>query len=104
MDGFSGYNQIQIKKEEQHKMDFIFPRGTFAYRKIPFGLKNVGDNFQRAMSYAFHDIKKIVEVYLDDLTAKYRRRDENCAHLRVVFLRCQQYNIRLNPHKCIFYV
>ena len=45
MDGFSGYNQIQIKPEDQHKTAFICPWGTFAYRKMPFGLKNVGATF-----------------------------------------------------------
>ena len=44
--GFSGYNQIQIKPEDQHKTAFIFPWGTFAYKKIPFGLKNVKATFQ----------------------------------------------------------
>jgi hypothetical protein len=39
MDGFSGYNQIQIKPKDQHKMKFIYSWGTFAYWKIPFGLK-----------------------------------------------------------------
>ena len=45
MDGFSGYNQIQIKPEDQHKIAFICPWGTFVYKKIPFGLKNVGATF-----------------------------------------------------------
>ena len=45
MNVFSGYNQIQIKLEDQHKTSFICPWGTFAYKKIPFGLKNVGANF-----------------------------------------------------------
>jgi hypothetical protein len=45
MDGFSGYNQIQIKPEDQHKMEFIYPWGTFAYRKMPLGLKNAGATF-----------------------------------------------------------
>ena len=45
MYGFSGYNQIQIKPEDQHKIDFICPWGTFAYNKMPFGLKNVGAKF-----------------------------------------------------------
>jgi hypothetical protein len=67
MDGFSGYNQINIVPEDQDKMDFIYPWGTFIYRKLPFGLKNAGSMFQRAMSYAFHDIKHIVQPYLDDL-------------------------------------
>ena len=62
MDGFSGYNQIQIKLEDQHKTAFICPWGTFAYKKMPFGLKNAGAIFQRAMNFAFHDIKAIVEL------------------------------------------
>ena len=61
MDGFSGYNQIDILPTDQHNKTFIFPWGTFAYRKLPFGLKNVGATFQRVISYAFHDIKHIVE-------------------------------------------
>ena len=69
MDGFSGYYQIDIIPTNQHKMIFIFPWGTFTYRKLPFCLKNTGATFQRSMSYAFHDIKHIVESYLDDLPA-----------------------------------
>ena len=45
MDGLSGYNQIQIKPEDQHKKKFICPWGTFAYKKISFGLKNAGATF-----------------------------------------------------------
>ena len=70
MDGFSGYNQIDILPQDQHKMTFICPWGTLAYRKLPFGLKNAGSTFQHAMSYAFHDIKSIVQPYLDDLLKK----------------------------------
>jgi hypothetical protein len=67
MDGFSRYNQINIVPEYQHKTAFICPWGTFSYRKLHFGLKNAGTTFQRAMSYAFLDIKHIVQPYLDDL-------------------------------------
>ena len=45
MDGFSGYNQIQIKLEDQNNTSFIFPWGTFAYKKNPFVLKNAGATF-----------------------------------------------------------
>jgi hypothetical protein len=69
MDGFLGYNQIQIKPEDQHKMTFICPWGTFTYRKMPFGLKNAGATFQWAMSFSFHDLKHIVKAYLDDLAS-----------------------------------
>ena len=69
MDGFFLYNKIEILPSDQHKMDFIFRRGTFAYRKFPFGLKNMGTTFQRTMSYTFHNIIHIVESYLDDIPA-----------------------------------
>jgi hypothetical protein len=104
MDGFSGYNQINIFPADQHKTAFICPWGTFAYQKLPFGLKNVGATFQRAMSYAFHDIKHIVQPYLDDLPAHSMHRQDHPAHLRAIFIRCRYYRIRLNPHKCVFCV
>ena len=46
MDSFFGYNQIQIKPEDQHKIAFIFPWGNFTYQKMPFVLKNSGATFQ----------------------------------------------------------
>jgi hypothetical protein len=104
MDGFSGYNQINIVPEDQHKTDFICPWGTFAYRKLPFSLKNAGAMFQHAMSYAFHDIKHIVQPYLDNLSAHSLRRVDHPTHLRAIFVRCRFYRIRLNPHKCVFCV
>ena len=56
------------------------------------------------MSYAFHNIKHIVESYLDDLPAHSQKREDHPWHLRDIFLRCRHYNIRLNPHKCVFCV
>jgi hypothetical protein len=104
MDGFSGYNQIQIKPKYQHKTTFIFPWGTFAYRKIPFILKNARATFQHAMTFSFHDLKNIDEAHLDDLAAHSRKRADHAMHLRLVFERCHYYRIWLNPHKCIFCV
>jgi hypothetical protein len=104
MDGFSGYNQIQIHPEDQHKTTFICPWGTFAYKNMPFGLKNVGATFQWAMMFSFHDLKHIVEAYLDDLTTHSCKRVQHLLHLCLVFERCRHYRIRLNPHKCIFCV
>eukprot|EP00253_Pinus_taeda_P020564 PITA_20564 len=102
MDGFYGYNQINILPADQPKTAFICPWGTFAYCKLPFGLKNAGATFQRAMSYAFHDIKHIVQPYLDDLPTHSLHRADHLVHLRAIFMRYMHYRIRLNPHKCVF--
>ena len=83
-------------------MTFICLWGTFAYKKMPFGLKNVGALFQPPMSYAFHDIKTIVQPYLDDLSTKSWQHQDLMDHLQQIFVHYRHYNIHLNPHKCIF--
>jgi hypothetical protein len=81
MDSFSGYNQINIFPVDQHKIDFICPWGTFAYSKLPFGLNNVEATFQCPVSYAFHDIKHIIQPYLDDLPTHSMCHQDHLPHL-----------------------
>ena len=69
MDGFFGYNQIQIQKEYHYKTACTTLWDTFSYQVIPFGLKKIGAAFQRAMTYCFHDLIHIILVYLDNLIA-----------------------------------
>jgi hypothetical protein len=71
---------------------------------MPFVLKNARATFQHAMTFAFHDLKHIVEAFLDYLTAHSCKRLDHVIHLRLVFERCRYYRIWLNPHKCIFCV
>ena len=47
LDGYSGYNQIEIALEDQEKTTFTCHFGTFAFRKMPFGLCNAPGTFQR---------------------------------------------------------
>ena len=56
------------------------------------------------MTFIFHDLKSIIEVFLDDLASHSRMRMRHSYHLRLVFERCRHYLVRLNPHKCIFCV
>ena len=83
-------------------MAFIFR--IVSYTKFLFRLRNVAATFKRAMSYAFHEIKHIMEPYLDDLTSHLQHREHNVYHLRVIYPMCLHYNIRLNPQKCVYCV
>ena len=56
LDGYSGYNQIPIAAEDQEKTTFTCPFGTFAYRRMPFGLCNAPATFQRCMISMFSDM------------------------------------------------
>ncbi|GKC12458.1 reverse transcriptase domain-containing protein [Tanacetum coccineum] len=69
LDGFSGYFQIPIDPQDQEKTTFTCPYGTFAYRRMPFGLCNAPGTFQRCMMVIFHDmIEKTMEVFMDDFS------------------------------------
>jgi hypothetical protein len=46
MDGFLGYNQVEMHPDDREKTTFTTPWGTFMYEKIPFGLINAGAMFQ----------------------------------------------------------
>ena len=56
MDDFLGYNQIRMAEEDMEKTSFITPLGVFCYKVMPFGLKNAGATYQRAMTSLFHDL------------------------------------------------
>jgi hypothetical protein len=71
---------------------------------MPFGLKNAGETFQRVMTYIFHDLAHIILAYLDDLTARSNKCTQHLDDLLIIFQRCRQYNIRLNPLKCVLCV
>jgi hypothetical protein len=83
LDGFSGYNQVLVRKEDQNKTTFTTPWGTFEYLRMPFGLLNAGATFQRAMDFAFHELMgKIIKIYQDDLTVFSKERSDHISHLR----------------------
>jgi len=103
LDGFSGYNQVLISQEDRLKTTFRNKWGTFAYKRIPFGLINTGATFQRAMDVAFQGlINRCVVVYLDDVIVYSNNREEHIQHLTQIFERCRKYGIFLNPKKTIF--
>ena len=69
LDGFSGYNQIQIAPEDQDKTTFTYPWGTYAYRVLSFGLCNALATIQRVVLGIFSDlIHNCVEVFVDDFS------------------------------------
>ena len=105
LDGYSGYNQIDIDLEDQEKTTFTCPFGTFAFRKMPFRLCNAPGTFQRCMMGIFSDmIEIILEIFMDDFSV-FGDSFENCLeNLRKVLKRCQEKNLVLNWEKCHFMV
>ncbi|GJU78516.1 reverse transcriptase domain-containing protein [Tanacetum coccineum] len=105
LDGFSGYFQIPIDPHDQEKTTFTCPYGTFAYRRMPFGLCNAPGTFQRCMMAIFHDmIKKMMEVFMDDFSV-FGNSFENClSRVDKMLQRCEDTNLCLNWEKSHFMV
>ena len=105
LDGYSGYNQIAIALEDHEKTTFTCPYGTFAFRRMPFGLCNVLGTFQRCMMAIFSDmVEKTIQVFMDDFSVLGSSFDNCLESLRLVLIRCEETNLVLNWEKCHFMV
>ncbi|CAA7028556.1 unnamed protein product [Microthlaspi erraticum] len=103
LDGYSGFFQIPIHPNDQEKTTFTCPYGTFAYRRMPFGLVQCPATFQRCMTSIFSDlIEEMVEVFMDDFSV-YGASFSSClSNLCRVLQRCEETNLVLNWEKCHF--
>ena len=103
MDAFSGYNQIKMVKEDQEKTAFITSQGLYSYKVMPFGLKNPGATYQRLVNKMFNkQISRNMEVYVDDMLVKSKEKLAHLDNLREMFTTLKQYQMNLNPSKCVF--
>ena len=94
LDEYSSYNQISIALEDQEKTKFTCPHGTFAFRRMPFGLCNGPATFQRCMMSMFSDLmEEAMEIFMDDFSV-YGSSFANCfENLETVLQRCQDKNL-----------
>ncbi|GJV66808.1 reverse transcriptase domain-containing protein [Tanacetum coccineum] len=105
LDGFFGYFQIPIDPQDQEKTTFTCPYGTFAYRRMPFGLCNAPGTFQRCMMAIFHDmIEETMEVFMDDFSVFGDSFSSCLSHLDKMLKRGEDTNLVLNWEKCHFMV
>ena len=105
LDGYSGYFQIEITVEDQEKTTFTCPFGTYAYKRMDFGLYNAPTTFQRCMLSILSDmVERIMEVYMDDITIYGSTFEECLANLETVLNKCIEKNLALNWEKCHFIV
>ncbi|XP_070047406.1 uncharacterized protein [Nicotiana tomentosiformis] len=96
LDGYLGYNQILISLEDQLKTTFTCPYGTFAFKRMPFGLCNALATFQRCMIVIFtYMVKDYLEVFMDDFLVVRDSFDDCLANLDKVLARCEETNLLL---------
>ena len=89
--------------DDQEKTSFVTGQGTYSYRVMPFGLKNTGATYQRLVNRMFQkQIGASMELYIDDMLVKSTTVELHITHLSEAFQILREYNMKLNPAKCVF--
>lgn len=77
--------------------------GLFEFLKMPFGLRNAAQTFQRFIDNILKDLD-FVYVYIDDILVASETREHHIGHLRTLFQHLHRYGVVINPTKCTFCV
>nr|GEZ35790.1 reverse transcriptase domain-containing protein [Tanacetum cinerariifolium] len=105
LDRFSGYFYIPIDPKDQEKPTFTCPYGTFAYKRMPFGLCNAPGTFQQCMMAIFHDmIEQTMEVFMDDFSVFGNSFSTCLTNMERMLKRCKDTKLALNWEKIHFMV
>ena len=82
------------------KIAIVTPFGLFEFKRMPFGLKNAAQTFQRLMDNVLRDCS-FAYVYLDDILVASSSVNEHRQHLRQLFRKPADYGLVVNPQKCV---
>jgi len=96
-----GYNQVPMAKDAVAKTAITTPFGLFEFTRMPFGLRNAAQTFQRLMDQILSDLP-FVFVYLDDILVFSQTQHQHEEHLHKIFQRLIQHGLVINRNKCQF--
>jgi Reverse transcriptase (RNA-dependent DNA polymerase) len=105
LDCNSGYWQIPVHPDDRAKTTFTSQEGLYRFLRMPFGLRNAPETFQRFVDTTLAGFTwKICFVYQDDIIIFSKTKEEHLEHLDAVLHCLYRAGLSLNLKKCYFFV
>lgn len=98
----SGYWQVKMAETDREKTAFCCHRGLFEFNVMPFGLVNTPSIFSQLIAIALQGLEKFTVAYLDDILIYSETLEDHLSHIKQVFEKLRQHDLKLKLKKCSF--
>ena len=101
LDMKSAYYQIELDRSSSLKTCVVTPWGTWRFKRLPLGLKNAGQTFQKVIDNVLSGLEGTF-AYLDDILVWSEEPSQHMARVEAVLQRLHDNGLALNLDKCVF--